>query len=199
MSSRGYRQDAPAPLATTTSGPDDDYDYSTAIKGTSYEDEYKRQNSPQRKSPPKPEDPRPSSTRNVTDDPLLDLEQLEELHEEAERMKALGNKHMASQVSNKLYHVVLVVRLFYVNSDVLLVILFLVGIYSCLQCILGSLAALARRAVFTRLFMQPRRGSAVVETICRCSYRCPSSHCLGAHVWQGARSFGTVSLFPKGL
>ncbi len=31
-------------------------------------------------------------------DPLLDLDQLEELHDEAERMKALGNKHMAAQV-----------------------------------------------------------------------------------------------------
>jgi hypothetical protein len=33
------------------------------------------------------------------DEALLDLEQLEELHHEAERMKALGNKHMAAQVS----------------------------------------------------------------------------------------------------
>ena len=32
------------------------------------------------------------------DDALLDLEQLEELQHEAERMKALGNKHMAAQV-----------------------------------------------------------------------------------------------------
>ena len=32
------------------------------------------------------------------DDALLDLDQLEELHDEAERMKALGNKHMAAQV-----------------------------------------------------------------------------------------------------
>jgi hypothetical protein len=34
------------------------------------------------------------------DDALLDLVQLEELHHEAERMKALGNKHMAAQVSD---------------------------------------------------------------------------------------------------
>lgn len=33
-----------------------------------------------------------------TDEALLDLAQLEELHHEAERMKALGNKHMAAQV-----------------------------------------------------------------------------------------------------
>ena len=32
------------------------------------------------------------------DEALLDLAQLEELHQEAERMKALGNKHMAAQV-----------------------------------------------------------------------------------------------------
>jgi hypothetical protein len=32
---------------------------------------------------------------------LLDLEQLEELHHEAERMKALGNKHMAAQVRKR--------------------------------------------------------------------------------------------------
>ena len=32
---------------------------------------------------------------------LQDLAQLEELHQEAERMKALGNKHMAAQVSNQ--------------------------------------------------------------------------------------------------
>lgn len=36
------------------------------------------------------------------EDELLDLEQLEELHDEAERMKALGNKHMAAQVRSHL-------------------------------------------------------------------------------------------------
>lgn len=35
------------------------------------------------------------------DDALLDLEQLEELQHEAERMKALGNKHMAAQVRSQ--------------------------------------------------------------------------------------------------
>ena len=33
------------------------------------------------------------------DDAVLDLEELEQLQEEAERMKGLGNKHMAAQVS----------------------------------------------------------------------------------------------------
>jgi len=102
MSSPGYRRQAPAPVVTE--GPDEDYDYSAALKGTSYEETYKKQSSssPTRKSPPKPEDPR---KQGVMEDPLLDLEQLEELHEEAERMKALGNKHMASQV--RIYHVLL--------------------------------------------------------------------------------------------
>jgi tetratricopeptide (TPR) repeat protein len=34
----------------------------------------------------------------ASDEALLDLAQLEELHQEAERMKAVGNKHMAAQV-----------------------------------------------------------------------------------------------------
>jgi hypothetical protein len=40
-----------------------------------------------------------AATANTVDgeDALLDLAQLEELHKEAEKMKALGNKHMASQ------------------------------------------------------------------------------------------------------
>lgn len=40
-------------------------------------------------------------TNKEEDEALLDLVQLEELHSEAERMKALGNKHMASQGENK--------------------------------------------------------------------------------------------------
>lgn len=106
MSSQGYRRQAPAPVVTE--GPDEDYDYSAALKGTSYEDTYKKI-SP-RKSPPKPEDPRQSKQKNVMEDPLLDLEQLEELHEEAERMKALGNKHMASQVRKALVVLLLAVH-----------------------------------------------------------------------------------------
>ena len=33
------------------------------------------------------------------EDAVLDLAELEQLHEESERMKGLGNKHMAAQVS----------------------------------------------------------------------------------------------------
>ena len=42
----------------------------------------------------------PSKSGVDGEEALLDLAQLEELHQEAERMKALGNKHMAAQVSN---------------------------------------------------------------------------------------------------
>jgi len=91
MSSQSYRRQAPAPVITE--GPDEDYDYGATVK-----EEKRTTISPYRRSPPKPEDPRQSQKRDVMEDPLLDLEQLEELHEEAERMKALGNKHMASQV-----------------------------------------------------------------------------------------------------
>ena len=44
--------------------------------------------------------PRPPAAKggNDVDEALLDLAQLEDLHNEAERMKALGNKHMAAQV-----------------------------------------------------------------------------------------------------
>ena len=52
-------------------------------------------------------EPAVSPDSEITDDgdsvatkdqnPLMDLAQLEELHIEAERMKALGNKHMAAQ------------------------------------------------------------------------------------------------------
>jgi hypothetical protein len=56
-------------------------------------------------TPPRPPsknraDPDGSSPEEKVDgsEALLDLAQLEELHHEAERMKALGNKHMAAQV-----------------------------------------------------------------------------------------------------
>jgi hypothetical protein len=104
-------------------GADDDYDYSAATQeAQSYDysaaqseekDVYQAYQS-QRRAPPHAPPPRPSKsptrtppkpetagTRRASSaaDPLHDLEQLEELHEEAERMKALGNKHMAAQVS----------------------------------------------------------------------------------------------------
>lgn len=83
----------------TPSGIDSDYDYRMQKSPSSHHD-----------TPP----PRPptgngshgkhsngsSPTKGGVDgeEALLDLAQLEELHQEAERMKALGNKHMAAQV-----------------------------------------------------------------------------------------------------
>jgi hypothetical protein len=52
--------------------------------------------SPTQEDPPAEEDEQEETVEG--DEALLDLEQLEELHHEAERMKALGNKHMAAQV-----------------------------------------------------------------------------------------------------
>jgi hypothetical protein len=58
------------------------------------------ENSPAAYDPQTPsQDGTPEQEVNV-DEALLDLAQLEELHHEAERMKALGNKHMAAQVRN---------------------------------------------------------------------------------------------------
>ena len=51
--------------------------------------------------PPRPSPAAASAkggNNNDVDEALLDLAQLEDLHNEAERMKALGNKHMAAQV-----------------------------------------------------------------------------------------------------
>ena len=55
----------------------------------------------QKQDPPATSGQPPQQQQQETsegDEALLDLEQLEELHHEAERMKALGNKHMAAQV-----------------------------------------------------------------------------------------------------
>lgn len=49
--------------------------------------------------------PQMTPEEDVTgEDALLDLVQLEELHNEAEKMKALGNKHMASQEYTRAYN-----------------------------------------------------------------------------------------------
>jgi hypothetical protein len=67
-----FRQQSPAPV-NSSAAIDSEYDYKA--------------------SPPSKQQPAMDG-----DEALLDLAQLEELHEEAERMKALGNKHMAAQV-----------------------------------------------------------------------------------------------------
>lgn len=107
-SSQGYRQQAPKPVATGEymMGTDEDYDYNVGSDVKSF---LKQSGPPppppqgrppskspsSRRTPPKPEI---SGERVNAENPLLDLEQLEELHQEAERMKALGNKHMAALV-----------------------------------------------------------------------------------------------------
>jgi hypothetical protein len=85
-----------SPNGTASIGIDSDYDYRTHKSPASLHD-----------SPP-PRPPTGSNGKHNDNSPpqggvdgeeaLLDLAQLEELHQEAERMKALGNKHMAAQV-----------------------------------------------------------------------------------------------------
>ena len=50
-------------------------------------------------SNPDDDEPAPVEDEVKADDAVLDLAELEQLQEEAERMKGLGNKHMAAQVS----------------------------------------------------------------------------------------------------
>lgn len=93
--STSYKTHAPTDIATL----DHDYDYSVDSPLTPEEkafQEYQLRGEP---PPPPPPPPPPSNEiRTESEDALLDLAQLEELHQEAERMKALGNKHMAAQV-----------------------------------------------------------------------------------------------------
>lgn len=93
-----FRSQAPKPIITTF---DNEYDEPEINMMSPEERAYQDF---QLKSPP----PAPPvvATERVNeageqidgDEALLDLAQLEELHQEAERMKALGNKHMAAQV-----------------------------------------------------------------------------------------------------
>lgn len=92
--STSYKTHAPTDIATL----DQDYDYSVDSPLTPEEkafQEYQLRGEP---PPPPPPPPPAKEIRTESEDALLDLAQLEELHQEAERMKALGNKHMAAQV-----------------------------------------------------------------------------------------------------
>jgi hypothetical protein len=72
--------------------------HSSYPAGQQYLQQQQRVVSPvQRQDPPAASEQQQQET-SEGDEALLDLEQLEELHHEAERMKALGNKHMAAQV-----------------------------------------------------------------------------------------------------
>jgi hypothetical protein len=108
-----FRQQQPAAVRTGAVI-DHDYDYKAASTPTpttasaaGYSEMRAYQNGTGAVPPPPPPLPPQQSTSNGSvgaesldvDEALLDLAQLEELHQEAERMKALGNKHMAAQVS----------------------------------------------------------------------------------------------------
>ena len=92
--STAYKTQAPPDIATM----DEDYDYSVdtplSPEDKAFHDYQLRGEPP----PPPPPAPPTKEIRTESEDALLDLAQLEELHQEAERMKALGNKHMAAQV-----------------------------------------------------------------------------------------------------
>lgn len=96
MSNYSYRQKAPAPVLAGSM--DHEYDYGPSSPLQDYHV------SPSVAAAAaagynisSPREPEGGNTVDG-DEALLDLAQLEELHKEAEKMKALGNKHMATQV-----------------------------------------------------------------------------------------------------
>jgi hypothetical protein len=110
-----FRQQKPAPLRTGAVI-DSDYDYKAAATPTPTTasaagfNEMRAYQQGGLPPPPPPQSGRSNGSVGANsmnsgalsmdgDEALLDLAQLEELHQEAERMKALGNKHMAAQVS----------------------------------------------------------------------------------------------------
>lgn len=93
-----FRSKAPPDISTVRL--DEDYDYKAATDGTpsvtaaegwKQMQAYQPQGKQQISTPTPP--PKVSG-----EEALMDLAQFEELQHEAERMKALGNKHMAAQV-----------------------------------------------------------------------------------------------------
>mmetsp|Transcript_17522 Transcript_17522/g.26608 ORF Transcript_17522/g.26608 Transcript_17522/m.26608 type:complete len:588 (+) Transcript_17522:63-1826(+) len=103
-----YKSQQPPPVVTA-GNMDEDYDYAASIspKERAFK-EYQKAALPPPPPPPPPQH-LPSSENGPDQDPtgedaLLDLAQLEELHQEAEKMKALGNKHMAAQEYTRAYN-----------------------------------------------------------------------------------------------
>jgi hypothetical protein len=143
-----------------------------------------------------------SSAKNNTldgDEALLDLAQLEELHKEAEKMKALGNKHMATQVCiHCVLCCVLMTEIFWYYSlncsckirrywTHLASFSAMSGIYASLQRVLGGPPAITRWSVVACLLVEPRRRLAFAETLqCSCHGR-SSGDCTGTNLWQGLR------------
>jgi hypothetical protein len=141
------------------------------------------------------------------DEALMDLEQLEDLHNEAERMKALGNKHMAAQVRflqalalllknthtqywcNKFSHTHTHSLSFYPCT----------GIQQSLQCVFCRAASISRGPFVARLSFESIGSLAVAQEILSRGDRCPSCHCLGADLWQSPCAIGPISLFFERL
>jgi hypothetical protein len=104
MSAHGYHNTTQPAAVTPTSGRSyggggDSGGNSAAISVISEDEEYgdTSQGDAEKHSGEEEEDEEDGGVD--VNEALLDLAQLEELHQEAERMKALGNKHMAAQVS----------------------------------------------------------------------------------------------------
>ena len=138
------------------------------------------------------------------DEALLDLAQLEELHQEAERMKALGNKHMAAQVCKQVVNHGRVFQFgrahhIYASTMVVLFSFSIIGVYQSLQRLLGSPSALSCGPVITRLFVQSIGSAAVAQEIFSGCHRRQTSHRLGSNLWQSTCTSWTVAVLPEGL
>lgn len=121
------------------------------------------------------------------DEALLDLEQLEELHHEAERMKALGNKHMAAQVRNGT-NVTNFVSLsgiaeFLTCSFAPFFLIKNTGIHACIQCLFGGSSTISCWPILACFLVESVGCLAVPETILSGCHRCSSCHCIGTHLW----------------
>jgi hypothetical protein len=127
---------------------------------------------PPKKSPRSPEreeaeddEEEPAMREQTGEEALLDLAQLEELHHEAEKMKALGNKHMAAQVSffvEQLQSEGLKLTKCRRNT----------GIYEGVQCLFCCFAAIPGRSLIPRFLVESSCCSVIVEALCGGSDRC---------------------------
>ena len=83
------------PLQTGQNDIDDEYDFSAGPTPTTASASGLQQNDAYGQPPA--QFPASPSTEGAAEEALLDLVQLEQVHEQAERMKLMGNKHMANQ------------------------------------------------------------------------------------------------------
>ena len=174
---------------------DNDYDY--------YVSKYSSQPPP---PPPPGPPPKKETTYNLGVSPmeresvdgeeaLMDLVQLEELHHEAERMKALGNKHMAAQVS----FILGVVRMIQDSRILTFPNILCSGIYSRLQCLFSSTATFSRGTLLACLSFESFCFPSFIETVFSSSYRCSQSYCSCSYLRKSSCSAWTIFVLPKGL